>query len=442
MFDPGRSAQERGEELLEQAKKIAELVRNQARRPFVLELAGTPKAGKSTQLGVLRDFLKQAGFEVSVMKERAADCPIAMKGHFFFNVWTSTTMLAQVLANLDTRAELLILDRGFFDSLVWLELQYKRGQVSDEEKEIFEQFMLLKRWRKLTDHTVLLTADPEKAMERENLGRLIRREGSIMKPRELSNYNDLLEQVRERHSEAFEVTLLDTTASKNPLQTGIELLEKLLPRLRAWADPQILALPIAAVSDAFEGGQTLSVEASRAFLDRSSGGFVVQNRSSLERDDAQVQIVAAVAFRYEGDFLLFERAPDDKKTERFGTYTLWHRCHVRAQEGQATVDAARAQLKDRILEDLHLSDIGDLHHIGALWSEKEGESNHVGLAFVVDIEHVETAESLMAKKFRRGKRAPLLKTKFYTLHDLRKWVTEGKKLETWSKGAAMGEMLE
>ncbi len=89
-----------------------------------------------------------------------------------------------------------------------------------------------------------------------------------------------------------------------------------------------------------------------------------------------------------------------------------------------------------------MSAIGELHHIGALWSRDPGESNHLGLAFVVDIEHVETAESLMAKKFRRGQRAPELKTKFYTLHDLRKWDTEDDKLETWSRNAALHQMLE
>ena len=409
----------------------------------MLELAGTPKAGKSTQLGVLRDFLKQAGFEVSVMRERAADCPIPMKGHFFFNVWTSTTMLAQVLANLDTRAELLILDRGFFDSLVWLELQYQRGQVSDDEKETFEQFMLLKRWRKLTDHTVLLTAKPEVAMNRENLGRILPRRGSIMNTEELENYNRILETVQEHHKDAFEVTVVDTSDSKSPLDTGVDLLEKIVPQLRAWADPKILALPHAVVSDAFEPNESLPREDSRAFLDDVSQNTLVRrSRSELEPDRDHVQLVAAVAFRHERKYLLFERSPDDPKRDRFGTYTLWHRCHLEATAEEKILDAARAQLKARILEDLHLSEIGELHHIGALWSRDKEESNHVGLAFVVDIEHVETAESLMAKKFRRGQRAPEIRTKFYTLDELREWDTEEDKLETWSKNAALNEMLE
>ncbi len=432
----------RREELLKEAMRVAELCRNQARRPYVLELAGTPKAGKSTQLGVLRDFLKQAGFEVSVMRERAADCPVPMKGHFFFNAWTSATMLAQVLANLDTRAELLILDRGFFDSLVWLELQYQRGQVSEDEKETFERFMLLKRWRKLTDHTVLLTAEPGVAMSRENLGRLLPRKGSIMNPEELANYNKILGAVQDTHKDAFDVTVVDTSHSQSPLDTAVDLLDKVLPQLRAWADPKILALRREVVSKAFEGKETLSRDSSRAFVDRVSKTLVGESRSELEPDADRVQLVAAVAFRHEQQYLLFERSPDDPKKKRFGTYTLWHRCHVEATAEEKILDAARAQLRGRILEDLHLSEIGELRHIGALWSGVQEESNHVGLAFVVDIDHVETADSLMAKKFRRGQRAPEIRTKFYTLDELCEWDTEDDKLETWSRNAALNEMLE
>lgn len=99
----------------------------------------------------------------------------------------------------------------------------------------------MKRWRTLTDHTVLLTASPETAMERENLGRLIRRQGSIMRPEELDNYNRVLERVKSEHADKFEFSVVDTSDSSSPLATGARLLEGLLPRLRAWVDPKIVS---------------------------------------------------------------------------------------------------------------------------------------------------------------------------------------------------------
>ena len=116
----------RGESLLARATELLAILRTQARRAFVLELTGTPKAGKSTSVVTLQTFFKEAGFQVHLLKERAADCPLPMKGHFFFNAWTMATMLSEVLETHETNVDLLILDRGFFDALVWLELQARR----------------------------------------------------------------------------------------------------------------------------------------------------------------------------------------------------------------------------------------------------------------------------------------------------------------------------
>lgn len=104
------------------AKSLLPVLHKQARRAFVLELTGTPKAGKTTSVNTLRSFFKECGYRVHLLNERAADCPLPMKGHFFFNAWTTATMLSEVLETYDTDVDLLILDRGFFDALIWLQL--------------------------------------------------------------------------------------------------------------------------------------------------------------------------------------------------------------------------------------------------------------------------------------------------------------------------------
>jgi predicted ATPase len=164
-----------GEVLLARASELLEVLRAQARRAFVIELTGTPKAGKSTSVMTLQTFFKEAGYQVHLLKERAADCPLPMKGHFFFNAWTMATMLAEVLETHETPVDLLILDRGFFDALVWLELQTRRDQVSAEEKRIFSEFVLLERWRSLVDVTVIMKVDPARALEREHQNQIVHR---------------------------------------------------------------------------------------------------------------------------------------------------------------------------------------------------------------------------------------------------------------------------
>jgi hypothetical protein len=114
-----------------------------AYRAFVIEFAGTPKAGKSTSVEAVRHFFQRNGFRVHVLSERAALCPIPMKGHLFFNTWCATSMLAELLANIEADADIVIVDRGLFDALVWLTMQEKRGEITEEEANTIEQFIIL-----------------------------------------------------------------------------------------------------------------------------------------------------------------------------------------------------------------------------------------------------------------------------------------------------------
>jgi putative protein kinase ArgK-like GTPase of G3E family len=66
----------RAKELLPEAEDALRVLRVGARRAFVLEVTGTPKAGKTSTLGLLEGFFKRAGYRVYTLRERAADCPI------------------------------------------------------------------------------------------------------------------------------------------------------------------------------------------------------------------------------------------------------------------------------------------------------------------------------------------------------------------------------
>src|SRR2546422_10700693 len=107
------------------AEKLAERFKASGRKPVVIEFAGTPKAGKTTSLGKLHAFLKRCGFKVEILVERASMCPILDKKHSNFNVWTACTTLSQVLEKTQSPPrpddpDILILDRGLFDSICWL----------------------------------------------------------------------------------------------------------------------------------------------------------------------------------------------------------------------------------------------------------------------------------------------------------------------------------
>lgn len=98
-----------------------------------------------------------------------------MKGHLFFNTWCACSMLAELLANVEADADIIIVDRGIFDALVWLNLQLQRGEITQEEAGTIDSFLLLERWRTLIDLVVVMNVPADEAMSRENGQRITKR---------------------------------------------------------------------------------------------------------------------------------------------------------------------------------------------------------------------------------------------------------------------------
>lgn len=425
------------EQLAARADRVRTLVRRQARRAFVVEFAGTPKAGKSTSVAVIKQFFEQCGFRVHLLKERAADCPLPMKGHFFFNTWTMCSMLAEVLATVDTETDLLILDRGVFDALMWLELQHRRGQVTDDEKAIFASFVTLERWRRLIDLTFVVTVDPEVAMLRENSARIIPKLGSLMNPGALAEINDVLSAVAAEHVKSF--TLKDfNTSSGDVIASNKQLTALLLDAFEAFADPEILAVPrsvletVGLQSSNDDASLLGDADALRA-LDAIVEAVVSRKRSSLEEDDEFVQLVGCgLPHDQSSRLFLLKRTEKDAKSGQYGRYTLWKGCHLECGAElplhvDALLDAAASQLVRRISEDFHLAIPLRPSFRAITWKRTE---KHAGLLFEVPIDSAEAVRHMGQKEFKRqGRFEPHKGDLFKTRDDLLR--TDG--IEAWSR---------
>src|SRR5215471_4860439 len=183
------------ERLEARAKEVLRLLPSQpssdqaVRRPFVLEFAGTPKAGKTTTVDRLELLLRRNDYRVRVLKESAGASPLKSKNDPRFNIWTAVTMLGQVLEALDRDDHIVIIDRGVFDALCWMEWFKSAGRIALEEHRDIERFLCLPRLRRLVDLVFVLTVDPATALEREFAGQLTRRQGQIMNLTTLRDLN-------------------------------------------------------------------------------------------------------------------------------------------------------------------------------------------------------------------------------------------------------------
>lgn len=445
------TSRERADKLLPEAKEVLRILRVGARRAYVLEVTGTPKAGKTSTLGLIEGFFKRAGYRVHTLRERASDCPIPMKGHFFFNAWTTCTMLSEVLATYDTDVDLILLDRGFFDALIWLGLQRSRGQVTEEEAAIFTSFVLLERWRSLVDFTFLVTAEPKQAMDRESKGVLIPRTGSLMNQESLQAFNEQARKAASDHAVIFNDKLLlqDSTSSGSAKETALLLIKELLPKIRAWGEQRILVLPRETVRKAFAALDEEGNEKQVKFLhgdgaETAWSGFdteiLTRIRHEVERDDAFVQIVGCGIVVHAGSLFLLQRSAKDEKAI-YGRSLLWKGCHIEA-EWPLSLPEVATQVKQRVLEEFHLRTDLQTDFLGMAWDEdKKTESRHLGVFFLARLDNASVARSMEDKEFRKAGRGHAMTGKFQTPPEILRSLDE-LGLEGWSRFAVENIGLE
>ncbi|MCB9653810.1 MAG: hypothetical protein H6729_06740 [Deltaproteobacteria bacterium] len=422
--------------LLERAERLRDLLRGQARRAFVLEFTGTPKAGKSTSVEVLKAFFKQAGYHVHLLKERAADCPLPMKGHFFFNAWTTATMLAEVLETYETNVDLLILDRGFFDALIWLELQDRRAQVTRQEKEVFANFVLLDRWRSLVDCTVVMKVEPLKALERERSTQIVERTGSMMNERSLAEFNEALADASQQYGSRFSLIEIDTTQASGSIKTCTDLLSDLLPMMESWADPQIAVVPIDDVKQIFADRHFIHENDVEDALNQVATNISLRRRSDAENDPSLVQFVAAGVLVHDERFLILERERRDRKAD-YGRTKLWIGCHVETDVSASAaklICTAKDCLGRRIQQELHLATPITPALVGLAWERDRPQ--HLGMMFKLPVPNQYVADHLEEKHFKKMGRSGRLTSRFQTRVKIITTLAQQKDLldlEPWSE---------
>lgn len=199
--------------------------------PIVVEFAGSPKAGKSTTIDILTHFFKRMGFKVWATTEGASKrTPYHLKRDLVaFNTWTLNYAISELLVayyNVDHH-DLVILDRGPFDSLSWMGLLRDKGDLQQDELDVIEKFAKLPRWSTFIKRVYLFECSPETSLKRETDSKLTAKGGIAMNPKMLS---DLLKQYNKMKTMLGEFPLMNvkTTRGTNPKRTSFALAKDVL----------------------------------------------------------------------------------------------------------------------------------------------------------------------------------------------------------------------
>ena len=378
-----------------------------APRAFVVEFAGTPKSGKSTSVEAIRHFFRRYGFSVHVLTERADQCPIPMKGHLFFNTWCATRMLAELLENVDTKTDIIIVDRGLFDALIWFQTQAKRGELLKEELTDIQNFLLMDRWKNLFNLVAVLRASAPTALKRENAQRITVRTGSIMNKSMLETLSEAVVDAVHRYAGAFKNIITIDTDDGDVRSVNANLLKQILDGFETFVNPEILVVPKQAMQDLLSSDPC-------AFIPRPETVRIQQvieengeyrRRTEVESDTDFIQIVPCGVLLHEKRVFLFQRHERNPKSHLYGKSTIWQGCHVtRPTDGQQSLSIVLAALQARIAQALFISRQIRSRFVGYAWDDSDrGDGRHLGLIFRLDIESDDLAESLKKKEFRRSR---------------------------------------
>jgi predicted NUDIX family phosphoesterase len=428
-------------DLQERAQSIAERFQSTARRPVVLEFAGTPKAGKTTTISQLQTFLKRCGFRVKVVVERASICPIRDKKHFNFNVWTACTTLAQILEHTQEPPsvedpQILILDRGLFDSICWLTLMDRLSRIRTEDRKAIEKFLLLDDWRRRITGVVLMTASPEDALEREQGFLPMEMTGSIMNTEVLAQTLVTVKECSERMKNQFRIFHVDTSGGLNkggPKKTVETVADIVLNLIDEQLAESILHVERLAISKLFGKKPTLVGGEAVPVLEEFHGNGKFESREDVEKNPAFVQALPIVVVRNRsGEILRLRRKEKSEQSSLHQKLVIWAGGHVR-QEDASNGDAIKLAAQRELQEELRLSvEIEELRFLGAIYADAGDKlSRHVALVFEWRAETDDVAVTLSTAEFfeRRG---TSLSGKFVALEELSKDVETGDMPEPWS----------
>ena len=206
-------------------------------RPLVVEFAGSPKAGKSTNIDIVTHFFKRTGFKVWSPTEGASKrTPYQLRRDLVaFNAWALNYAVSEILVachNVEGY-DLVVLDRGPFDSLAWMRILKDGGELDEDGYRRIEDFARHPKWAGLVGRVCLFACAPRVSLERENEAKLIRREGTAMNAGMLGKLRAQYEAMK---GEDGRIRVFETDNGGGPRDTAREIADDILSLLEEKAD--------------------------------------------------------------------------------------------------------------------------------------------------------------------------------------------------------------
>lgn len=182
--------------------------------PTIIEILGTPNAGKTMALRKLENLLaRSGGCRVSTIYETASLCPIKTKLDPAYCEWIACETMQRLLEHMDQGIELILCERGLVDVLCWKRFYLNDARISQERYDASLQYILESAVFAAQRFSVVFTCEPAAAVSREYTGAFrALAGGQVVNTEALGRYNQAIADVLADHRDLLpRYAALDTT---------------------------------------------------------------------------------------------------------------------------------------------------------------------------------------------------------------------------------------
>ncbi|MBZ0193241.1 MAG: hypothetical protein K8F34_16335 [Candidatus Kuenenia stuttgartiensis] len=404
------------------------------RRPIVIEFCGSPKSGKTSCITSLNIFLKRNGYKTRILTERASVCPISDKHNPLFNIWTACSSIAGISEHISSgvdKVDIIIADRGIFDSLCWFEWQYSKRYLDCDSFNALKKFLTMKFWRRYVDLIYVFKVEPEISMEREYANLLTRKTGSIMNKEILNEYNQAINRSVTNYKSLFKYIDTIDTGSYSQNEVNYMVTKQTLSTLSDMLDEKIGYFN----SSLNDIGLEIGIN-DTSKLRNQKLNFLA--RLEVEKKDTVQPIPIAVVTNAEKNKVLVlkkqEKSVSENSPEK-DRLLIYAGGHMRKEDkleddSDNVLDIAKNTLSREIKEELGVSIIPDETEPFLIYSpENEISKKHLAICYVITADFNNTKFKLDHREIVQKKG----KTKSGQILPIDELLRDHKEsLETWS----------
>lgn len=429
-------------ELKQLAEEIIEIKKdNTLRRPLLIEFCGSPKSGKSTTITSLNQFLKRSGFETKVLTEKASICPISNKKDPFFNIWTLSSAIAEILETIDKRnVDIIIADRAIFDALCWFEWlstneSLEFPYLKSEDYTALKGFINMDLIKDYIDIVYVFKASPEISIEREYANLLTEERGSIMQEPVLESFAVAIDQVIKDNNGSFKkVITIDTSSPENnkfPNIVSYKVTKRILEALKMIVIEKVGFVP---KNNLISNGLVSGINEFDDIIKTEKLDY--EDRDSIERSHSKMQLIpiAVITNKERNKVLVVKKSEKREKSDspEKNKTLLYSGGHIRKEDDKGnTLETIKQtlyrEIKEELGESINVNGLSPFLIYTPNFSEKS--EHHLAVCFVIEMD-------FSSKKFKTVSDELIRKTgtsiSGHTLSIKEILLKESQNLESWS----------